>query len=68
MVVKRDADLKLEKISQRYEHRTQQWNDKSAMAQLAQQQKQLKVQEEMRMKNIEKVLETRQWKTVITQC
>uniref|UniRef100_A0A668A6P5 Sperm flagellar 2 n=1 Tax=Myripristis murdjan TaxID=586833 RepID=A0A668A6P5_9TELE len=60
MVVKRDADLKLEKISQRYEDRTQQWNDKSAMAQLVQQQKQLKVQEEMRMKNIEKLRASRQ--------
>uniref|UniRef100_UPI003AAC52F2 sperm flagellar protein 2 n=1 Tax=Centroberyx gerrardi TaxID=166262 RepID=UPI003AAC52F2 len=60
MVVKRDAELKLQKISQRYEERAQQWNDKSVMSQLVQQQQHLKVQEEMRMKSIEKLRASRQ--------
>ncbi|KAM4615776.1 sperm flagellar protein 2 [Polymixia lowei] len=58
-VVRRDAELKLQKISQRYEDRAQQWNDKSVMAQLVQHQKKLKVQEEMRMRDIEKLRASR---------
>nr|XP_046243810.1 sperm flagellar protein 2 isoform X8 [Scatophagus argus] len=53
-VVKRDAELKLQKISQHYEEKCQQWNDRSVMIHPVQQTRQLKVQDLQRMKNIEK--------------
>lgn len=56
-VVKRDAELKLQKISQHYEEKCQELNDRSVMTYPIQQKRQLKVQDEKRMKNIEKVLE-----------
>lgn len=57
-VVKRDAELKLQKISQHYEEKCQQLNDRFVMPHPTQQRRQLRVQDEKRMKNIEKVLET----------
>ncbi|KAM6965443.1 sperm flagellar protein 2 [Aplochiton taeniatus] len=53
-VVKREADLKLQKISQHYEEKSQEIYKKVALAQLANEQKQLKVQQEMRQDDIEK--------------
>uniref|UniRef100_A0A3Q3M832 Sperm flagellar 2 n=1 Tax=Mastacembelus armatus TaxID=205130 RepID=A0A3Q3M832_9TELE len=53
-VVKRDAELKLQKISQHYEKKFQQLNEKSVVTHSVQQKRQLKVQHEKRMKNIEK--------------
>ncbi|KAF7660826.1 hypothetical protein LDENG_00274520 [Lucifuga dentata] len=52
--VKDDTEMKLPKISQHYEKKAQQWNDRSVTAQLLQQQ--LKVQEEKKMKNTERHL------------
>uniref|UniRef100_A0A8C4NY62 Calponin-homology (CH) domain-containing protein n=1 Tax=Dicentrarchus labrax TaxID=13489 RepID=A0A8C4NY62_DICLA len=57
-VVKRDAELKLQKISQHYEEKCPQWNDRSVMTHPIQPKRQLKVQDIQRTKNIEKVLET----------
>lgn len=57
-MVKRDAELKLQKISQHYEEKCQEWNDRFVMTHPIQQNRQLKVQDEKRMKNVEKVLET----------
>uniref|UniRef100_A0A4W6C6C9 Sperm flagellar 2 n=1 Tax=Lates calcarifer TaxID=8187 RepID=A0A4W6C6C9_LATCA len=54
-VVKRDAELKLQKISQHYEEKCQELNDRSVMTYPIQQKRQLKVQDEKRMKNIEKL-------------
>ncbi|XP_070760798.1 sperm flagellar protein 2 [Enoplosus armatus] len=59
-VVKRDAELKLHKISQHYEDKCQQWNDRSVVTHPIQQKRQLKVQDEKRMKNIEKLRVCRQ--------
>ncbi|KAM9360630.1 sperm flagellar protein 2 [Symphorus nematophorus] len=53
-VVKRDAELKLQKISQHYEEKCQQWNDRSVMIHPMQQKRQPKVQDVQKMKNIEK--------------
>lgn len=61
-MVKRDADLKLQKISQHYEEKCKQLRDRSVMIHPIQQKRQLKVQDVHRMKNIEKVLETRKVK------
>lgn len=55
-MVKRDAELKLQKISQHYEEKCQQWNDRFVMTYPIQQKRQLKGQDEKRMKNVEKVL------------
>ncbi|KAM7391379.1 hypothetical protein PAMP_022074 [Pampus punctatissimus] len=52
-VVKRDAEVKLQKISQHYEEKCQQWNHPSSVSSV-QQKRQLKVQDEKRMKNTEK--------------
>ncbi|XP_051279431.1 sperm flagellar protein 2 isoform X2 [Dicentrarchus labrax] len=54
-VVKRDAELKLQKISQHYEEKCPQWNDRSVMTHPIQPKRQLKVQDIQRTKNIEKV-------------
>ncbi|KAI3372718.1 hypothetical protein L3Q82_023179 [Scortum barcoo] len=54
-VVKRDAELKLQKISQHYEEKCQQGNDGTFVMTPTQQKRQLKVQDEKRMKNIEKL-------------
>uniref|UniRef100_A0A3B4THJ8 Sperm flagellar 2 n=1 Tax=Seriola dumerili TaxID=41447 RepID=A0A3B4THJ8_SERDU len=54
-VVKRDAELKLQKISEHYEEKCQQLSDRSVMTYPIQQKTQLKVQDEKRMKNIEKL-------------
>ncbi|XP_029366498.1 sperm flagellar protein 2 isoform X2 [Echeneis naucrates] len=53
-VVKRDAELKLQKISQHYEEKCRQLNDRFVMTYPIQQKTQLKFQEEKRTKNIEK--------------
>ncbi|KAM7415966.1 hypothetical protein PAMA_018166 [Pampus argenteus] len=58
-VVKRDAELKLQKISQHYEEKCQQWNHRSSVSPV-QQKRQLKVQDEKRMKNTEKLRVCRQ--------
>ncbi|KAK2837810.1 hypothetical protein Q5P01_015022 [Channa striata] len=52
-VVKRDAELKLQKISQHYEEKFQQLRDRSAIPYPIQQERQLKVQDRIRIKNIE---------------
>ncbi|CAK6950682.1 sperm flagellar protein 2 [Scomber scombrus] len=59
-VVKRDAELKLQKISQHYEAKCQQLNHRTSMSQPVQQKRQLKVQDEKRMKNTEKLHAYRQ--------
>ncbi|XP_067469766.1 sperm flagellar protein 2 [Thunnus thynnus] len=59
-VVKRDAELKLQKISQHYEEKCLQWNHMSSLSQPVQQKRQLKVQDEKRMKNTEKLRVCRQ--------
>lgn len=60
-MVKRDAELKLQKISQHYEEKFQQWNNRSVMIPPIvippQQKRQLKVKDVQKM-NIDKVLET----------
>ncbi|XP_076010980.1 sperm flagellar protein 2-like [Genypterus blacodes] len=53
-VVKHDAEMKLPKISQHYEEKAQPWNDRSVTAQLIQQQRKLKAQEEVKLKSIER--------------
>ncbi|KAM3867441.1 sperm flagellar protein 2 [Diretmus argenteus] len=68
MVVKRDAELELEKISQRYKERAQQWNDRSVTAQLVQEQRHIKVQEEMRIKDIEKLRASHQRQNETMAC
>lgn len=55
-MVKRDADLKLQKISEHYEEKCQQLKARSVMAYPIPQKTQRKVQDEKRMKNIEMVL------------
>lgn len=59
-VVKRDAELKLQKISQHYENKCQQLNDRSVITHPIQQKRQV-VQKEKRVRNIEKVL-WRSWR------
>ncbi|XP_019120013.2 sperm flagellar protein 2 [Larimichthys crocea] len=54
-VVKRDSELKLQKISQQYEVQCQSLNDRSVMIHPIQQKRQLKVQNVQSLKNIEKV-------------
>lgn len=54
-IVKRDAELKMQKISQHYEEKCQQW---SVTTHPVLQKNQLKVQDEKRMKNTDKVVET----------
>lgn len=56
-MVKRDAELKLQKISQHYEEKCQQWKEKSVMIYPIQQKRQPKVQSIQRIKNIKKVQE-----------
>ncbi|XP_056134479.1 sperm flagellar protein 2 [Lampris incognitus] len=58
-LVKRDAELQLQKISEHYEEQAQQWNNRFMMAQLVQQQEKLKLQGEMRMKDIERLRASR---------
>ena len=55
LVGKRDAELKLHKLSQRYEEQGRQLRERSEMAELLQEQKKLLVQEDMRLKDMEKV-------------
>ncbi|XP_056275444.1 LOW QUALITY PROTEIN: sperm flagellar protein 2-like [Pseudoliparis swirei] len=59
-VVKRDAELKLQNISQRYEEKCQQLSDRLVMTLPIQQKRQLGVQDEKRLKNIEKLRVCRQ--------
>ncbi|XP_032371507.1 sperm flagellar protein 2 isoform X2 [Etheostoma spectabile] len=54
-VVKRDAELKLQKISQHYEEKCRQLNERFGMPHSIQQRRQLRAQDEKRMKNIEKL-------------
>ncbi|XP_033973576.1 sperm flagellar protein 2 [Trematomus bernacchii] len=54
-VVKRDADQKLQKISQHYEEKYQPMDDRLEMTRPIQQQRPLRVQDEKRMNNSEKV-------------
>ncbi|XP_044053847.1 sperm flagellar protein 2 isoform X2 [Siniperca chuatsi] len=67
-VVKRDAELKLQKISQHYEEKCQQWNDRSVMTHPIQQKRQIKVQGQKRMKNTEKLRVCRQKHNDIMTC
>ncbi|XP_038852765.1 sperm flagellar protein 2 [Salvelinus namaycush] len=53
-VVKREADLKLQKIALKYEIKGREIYDKSVMAHFVEQQRRQKVQEEMRLQDIEK--------------
>uniref|UniRef100_A0A4W5J7I5 Sperm flagellar 2 n=1 Tax=Hucho hucho TaxID=62062 RepID=A0A4W5J7I5_9TELE len=53
-VVKREADLKLQKIALKYEIKGREIYDKSVMAHFVEEQKRQKVQEEMRLQDIEK--------------
>lgn len=60
-MVKRDADLKLQKISQHYEEKCQQLNRSVMIPPITippQQKRQFKVQDVQKMKIIEKVLKT----------
>lgn len=66
-VVKRDAVVKLQKISQHYQEKCQHWTNRSGMIPpimvppvtiLPQQKRQPKVQDVQKTNNIEKVLET----------
>lgn len=61
-MMKHDAELKLKKISQHYEKKFQQWNNRSVMIPPIvippQQKRQLKVKDVQKMRTIEKVLET----------
>ncbi|XP_074493462.1 sperm flagellar protein 2 isoform X1 [Sebastes fasciatus] len=64
-VVKHDAELKLQKISQHYEEKCLQLNDRFVMTHPIHQKRQLQeVQDEKRMKNIEKLRVCRQSTTV----
>uniref|UniRef100_A0A3Q3KET1 Calponin-homology (CH) domain-containing protein n=1 Tax=Monopterus albus TaxID=43700 RepID=A0A3Q3KET1_MONAL len=56
-VVKRDTEVKLQKISQYYEKKFQVQYNRSAMTHPIQHKRQLRVQDEKRMKHFEKVLE-----------
>ncbi|TNN44657.1 Sperm flagellar protein 2 [Liparis tanakae] len=56
--VKRDAELKLQNISQHYEEKCQQLSDRLGMTLPLQQKRQLGVQDEKRLKNIEKTVQT----------
>ena len=56
-VVKREADLKLQKIALKYEIKGREIYDKSVMAHFVEEQRRQKVQEEMRLQDIEKVSE-----------
>ncbi|XP_023257460.1 sperm flagellar protein 2-like [Seriola lalandi dorsalis] len=67
-VVKRDAELKLQKISEHYEEKCQQLSERSVMTYPIQQKMQLKVQDEKRMKNIEKLQMYRQKYNGIMPC
>uniref|UniRef100_A0A8C7CMF1 Sperm flagellar 2 n=1 Tax=Oncorhynchus kisutch TaxID=8019 RepID=A0A8C7CMF1_ONCKI len=53
-VVKREADLKLQKIALKYEIKGREIYDKSVMAHFVEEQRRQKVQEEMRLQDIEK--------------
>ncbi|XP_059193847.1 sperm flagellar protein 2 isoform X2 [Centropristis striata] len=65
-VVKRDAELKLQKISQHYEEKCQELNDRLVMTHLSQQKRQLGVLDEKRIKNIDKLRMCRQKHNDIT--
>ncbi|XP_071339395.1 sperm flagellar protein 2 [Trachinotus anak] len=67
-VVKRDAELKLQKISQHYEEKCQQLKDRSVMSHPSQLITQLKFQDEKRIKNIEKLHMYRQKYNGIMPC
>ncbi|XP_034728689.1 sperm flagellar protein 2 isoform X2 [Etheostoma cragini] len=67
-VVKRDAELKLQKISQHYEEKCQQLNDRFVTPHPIQQRRQLRVQDEKRMKNIEKLRACHQKHKEIMSC
>ncbi|KAM9858603.1 sperm flagellar protein 2 [Aulostomus maculatus] len=54
-VVKHDTELKLQNISCHYEEKCKQLNERSLMTQPVQQKRQLKIQDEKRVTNIEKV-------------
>ncbi|KAK0133814.1 Sperm flagellar protein 2 [Merluccius polli] len=63
MAGKRDAELKLHKLSQRYEEQARQLKERSEMAQLLQEQRKLLVQEELRLKDMEKLRLSRRKQT-----
>ncbi|XP_062398924.1 sperm flagellar protein 2 isoform X2 [Sardina pilchardus] len=54
MVVKREAELKMQLISQRYETKAQDMYNKSVMAELVEDQKRRQEQEQLRLQDIEK--------------
>lgn len=54
-VVKREAEVKMQMISQRYEMKAQEMYNKSVMAELVEEQKRRKEQEWLRLQDIEKV-------------
>ncbi|XP_035381730.1 sperm flagellar protein 2 isoform X2 [Electrophorus electricus] len=57
-ITKRDADLKIQKITQRFDRRRRDIRDRSVMAELVQEEKHRHLQEEMRLKDIEKHRQT----------
>ncbi|KAK5870948.1 hypothetical protein PBY51_003853 [Eleginops maclovinus] len=67
-VVKRDAELKLKKISQHYEEKCQQMDNRLEITRPIQQQRPLRVQDEKRMNNSEKLLVFRQKQKHIMTC
>ncbi|KAK5932266.1 hypothetical protein CgunFtcFv8_003985 [Champsocephalus gunnari] len=67
-VVKRDADQKLQKISQHYEEKYQPMDDRLEMTRPIQQQRPLRVQDEKRMNNSEKLLVSREKQKRIITC
>ncbi|XP_068559691.1 sperm flagellar protein 2 isoform X2 [Cebidichthys violaceus] len=67
-VVKRDAELKLQKISQHYEEKGRQLNDRLVATHSIQQKRQLRVQDEKRLKSIETLRACRQKHNNVMPC
>lgn len=55
-MVKREAEIKMQMITQRYEMKAQEMYNKSVMAELVEDQKQQQDQEQMRLQDIEKAI------------
>lgn len=54
-VVKREAEIKMQMITQRYEMKAQEMYNKSVMAELVEEQKKCQEQDRLRLQDIEKV-------------
>ncbi|KAM6943903.1 sperm flagellar protein 2 [Lycodopsis pacificus] len=67
-VVKQDAELKLPKISRHYEEKSQQLKDRLVETHSIQQKRQLRVQDEKRLKNIETLWVCRQKHNDVMTC